>query len=72
MTYSLAQAAIANYLEQSDISIHLLGQYYGVVPEETDKSILSIQYEMAAEQSEKGTLERLAWIFPTIDQTDER
>jgi hypothetical protein len=72
LIYSQVRETVGKLLAQCDISIHILGEHYGVVPEETEKSILSIQNELAAEKSEKGKSERLVWISPLIDQTDER
>lgn len=59
-------------LEQCDISIHLIGEDYGVVPGKTDKSIIFIQEERAAGRSQRGQLQRLVRLSPTFDQSDER
>jgi hypothetical protein len=72
LIYSQLSEVIDNLLEQCDVSIHLVGEHYGVVPEETDKSILFIQDQRAAEKSAGGNLERLVWVSPVIDQEDGR
>lgn len=59
-------------LDQCDISIHLMGEAYGIVPSKTEKSIIFIQNEQAAEKSSQGQLLRLVRLSPTIDQEDER
>ncbi len=59
-------------LDQCDISIHLLGADYGIVPDKTDKSIIYIQQEQAAEKSRQGKLQRLVWVSSQIDQADQR
>jgi len=73
LVYADLVAAIAGMLEQCDVSIHLLGDHYGVVPEETEKSLPMIQLEISGEKSKTGKPERLVWVAPrVVDHTDER
>jgi hypothetical protein len=72
LVYADLSECIAGLLDQCDISIHLLGDHYGVVPEETEKSIPFIQNELAEEKSKTGKLERLVWISPVVDDDDDR
>lgn len=72
LVYPELVETIDQLLEQSDLAIHLLGEDYGIVPDKTEKSIISIQNERAAVKSKQGKLQRLVWISPLINQTDER
>jgi hypothetical protein len=48
------------YLERSELSVHLLGASYGIIPEEADKSVAHIQSELAEER--EGRLRRIVWM----------
>ena len=72
LVYEELIETIDNLLDQCEISIHLLGEDYGFVPDKTGKSVICWQYERAAEISPKGQLQRLVRLSPTINQTDER
>jgi hypothetical protein len=72
LVYPELQEDVDGLLAQSDLSIHLLGEDYGVVPDKTDKSIICVQEEQAAEKSRKGELLRLVWVSPQINQEDKR
>jgi hypothetical protein len=72
LVYPELVQVLDDLLDQCDISIHLLGADYGVVPDKTDKSIIYIQQEHAAEKSRQGKLQRLVWVSPRIDREDQR
>lgn len=72
MVYPKLVESLDNLLDQCDISIHLLGDIFGSIPEETDKSIIFVQNEQAAKRSRQGKLVRLVRLSPTISQTDEK
>ncbi len=72
LVYADLSESIAGLLDKCDISIHLLGDHYGVVPEETEKSIPLIQNELAGEKSKTGKLERLIWISHVVEDDDDR
>jgi len=59
-------------LNQSSLSVHLVGRSYGVVPEGTDHSIVELQTELAIEREEQGDFARLVWMQPGIETDDER
>jgi hypothetical protein len=63
---------IHSFLKKSDLSIHLLGENYGLVPEGTYKSIVEIQNEEAAAASSSSPLQRLIWIPEGFTPKDER
>jgi hypothetical protein len=64
-------------LEESSLSIHLIGSAYGEIPEGTDKSVVDIQNKLAAEKSIqakeiKQEFTRLIWISPNLTQASEK
>lgn len=65
---------VENFLDQSKLSIHVVGGSYGMVPEDSRKSIVALQNELAIEKSKTGKLKRLIWIPSdcAIDIEDER
>ncbi|SKC87018.1 hypothetical protein [Ohtaekwangia koreensis] len=64
-------------LDESSLSIHLIGSAYGEIPEGADKSVVDIQNKLAAEksiQSKENNQEftRLIWISPNLTHASER
>jgi hypothetical protein len=64
--------ALRKYLDQSQLSVHLIGRSYGIVPEGTERSVVELQNELAIEREDKGGFTRLVWIAPGIEVEDER
>ena len=64
-------------LEQSHLSIHLIGSAYGDIPIGSDRSIVDIQNKLAAEKSvrskeSKEDFTRLIWISPVVSNANEK
>ena len=63
-------------IEESSISIHLIGNSYGDIPEGSDKSVVDIQNQLASEKSaglkDKHTFSRLIWISPKLQHASEK
>ena len=59
-------------MQQAQLSIHLVGNSYGIVPEGTEKSIVEIQNEIGASNSAANNLPRLIWIPENVEPTDDR
>lgn len=62
-------------MDESSLSIHLIGSSYGEIPEGTDRSIVDIQNRIAAEKSahtSKEDFSRLIWIAPTLSNASDR
>ncbi|WP_333820395.1 DUF4062 domain-containing protein [Ohtaekwangia sp.] len=64
-------------LDESSLSIHLIGSAYGEIPEGSEKSVVDIQNKLAAEKSiqvkENGQeFTRLIWISPNLTHASER
>ncbi len=66
------KANVSEFMQQSQLAIHLIGNGYGVVPEGTEKSIVEIQNEIGASNSLSGDMPRLIWIPENNDPSDER
>jgi hypothetical protein len=66
------QEAVRAYLQQSDLAIHLIGERYGLVPEDMNQSVVVVQNALASEQSSKSNLERLIWMPRNLLPRDER
>lgn len=56
--------ALRGYLEQSDLSVHLIGEDYGIIPEMGDRSLPDIQYRMAAERHVDPSFSHIVWMPP--------
>ncbi len=63
---------VQSYLDKSDMSIHLVGSSYGLVPEGSEESIVAIQNRLAAGQAAESGLERVVWIPSDIEVADDR
>lgn len=63
---------VNDYLNESSLSIHPVGKVYGVVPEGESESLIAIQNRLAAQQAQKGGLDRVVWIPPDVEIDDDR
>ena len=64
-------------LEESQLSIHLIGSAYGDIPVGSDRSVVDLQNKFAAEKSvrakeQKQEFTRLIWISPNLSNASER
>jgi hypothetical protein len=66
------QENIVSNLKEVNLSIHLLGENYGVVPEGAQKSIVEIQNEVAASYSAVSDVPRFIWIPEGCEPADDR
>jgi len=69
---SEVKEAVRADLAQCQMSIHLIGKTFSLVPEGGMQSLLEIQNELAIERSSKGHFSRLLWIPPGLQVEDER
>jgi serine/threonine protein kinase len=65
-------AVVQSCLERADISIHFVGEYFGLVPEATDLSMVALQNQVAARFCDNSSLKRLIWIPKGLQPRDER
>lgn len=71
------EKAVRRDLEESSLSIHLVGSAYGDIPAGSDRSVVDIQNKLAAEKSviarqNKEDFTRLIWISPILTNASER
>ncbi len=66
------QKQIQTYLERSTLSIHLVGENYGVVPEGETRSLPEIQHELALKRGQEKAFPRLIWLPPYLKVQDKR
>lgn len=63
---------VSEMINECELSIHLIGSNFGLVPEGTDKSKIQLQNEIASNISNQKKLNRLIWMPPSIEIKDER
>lgn len=71
------EALVKKDMLACSMSIHLIGNTYGTVPEGSTRSIVEIQHKIAADRSEAArkdneTFARLIWIAPNLTHLTER
>lgn len=71
------ESTITRDLEESHLSIHLIGSAYGEIPEGTDRSVVDIQNQLSAEKSQRSRekneeFSRLIWISPSLNNASEK
>ena len=67
-----ATGLITDFLRKSHLSIHLIGNRYGIIPEGGDVSLIELQSSLSAKQSDQGGLPRLVWIAPDNQPDSDR
>ncbi|MEK6289631.1 MAG: hypothetical protein AABO57_28275 [Acidobacteriota bacterium] len=67
------QEAVREYLKRSRLSVHLVGEYYGIIPEmEAERSVIRLQQELAIERGDDAEFSRLIWLPPGLQPKDAR
>jgi len=66
------QTAVRDYLQSSQLSVHLIGEYYGVVPEREERSIVRLQQDLAVERGDDAHFSRLIWLPPGLQPKDAK
>ncbi len=63
------RTTVEDYLKRCKLAIHLIGNKYGIVPEDEDCSMVEVQYEL----SQAASLKRLIWMpDPDLKSEDQR
>ena len=75
--YSELERSVKKDLDESSLSIHLIGSAYGEIPEGADLSIVDIQNRLAAEtaaakKTGKDEFSRLIWIAPNLKNASDK
>jgi hypothetical protein len=66
------RSAVKEQLDRSQLSIHLVGDHYSLVPEGAVESCAEIQNDLAIERAARGSFSQLVWIPPDLQIRDER
>jgi TIR domain/Domain of unknown function (DUF4062) len=66
------RAAIRTDMARCQMSIHLVGRHYSLVPEGATESVIEIQNELAIERSEQGGASRVVWIPAGLEVANDR
>ncbi len=66
------EAVIRDCLAKCTIAVHLLGQRYGVTPEDSSESIQALQVRLTADRTLGPNLQRLIWMSGSSEIADER
>ena len=66
------EAVIRDCLAKCTIAVHLLGQRYGVTPEDSSESIQALQVRLTADRAFGPNLQRLIWMPGGSEIADER
>src|SRR4029079_18239003 len=61
---------VQDYLSRSKLSIHLIGEHYGIVPEGESRSVIQLQNDLAA--LGEPELSRIIWMPLGLEAKDER
>ena len=69
---SQLKPVLRDYIKQSRMSIHIIGESYGIVPDGTDHSFVRLQNEAAMEREGDENFSRLIWIPPGLQTQDSR
>jgi hypothetical protein len=66
------EAAVRKYLDQCEITVHLVGSRYGLIPEGTQESMVELQNRWAGAHARSGRIRRLIWIPPSQAPREDR
>lgn len=76
-TLSELERFVTRDLDECNLSIHLIGNAYGEIPEGSERSVVDLQNKIAAEKSIRAKqnnqeFSRLIWISPNLVNSSER
>src|SRR5262245_18639286 len=63
---------VREHIAKSKLSVHMVGENYGVVPDDTTESIVVLQHELAIERASASDFCRLIWMPPNLLIDDDR
>lgn len=66
------KAAVQKLLAKTDVSVHLLGRSYGVIPEQETSSFGELQYQLAFAQRERPGFHHLVWIPEDLQSAEDQ
>lgn len=63
---------VQNCLSKCCLAVHVLGQHYGVTPEDGEESLPALQLRLSAGHAQQNTLPRLLWMPSEADTHNPR
>lgn len=66
------EKVVRECLNKSQLSVHLIGANYGVIPEASERSVAFLQNELAAERCRGSNFSRIIWMPPGLDANETR
>jgi hypothetical protein len=63
---------VRQFMQNTELAIHLIGENYGIVPEGTSLSLVELQNDIGAAYSASRQMPRLIWIPEGSEPVDER
>jgi len=66
------ETVVRDCVAKCTIAVHLLGQRYGVTPEDSSESLPALQLRLTAEPTCRANLQRLIWMPGGSESADER
>lgn len=66
------ETKLLELLPECDLSIHMIGNRYGMIPEEATSSVADLQNQVASKFSEQNGLERVIWMPSGLVAADDR
>ncbi|MBN2524844.1 MAG: toll/interleukin-1 receptor domain-containing protein [Deltaproteobacteria bacterium] len=63
---------VRDALKGADLSVHIIGERYGIIPEDESLSVVEIQNQIASMVCRETPLNRIIWIPEDVAPTDER
>jgi hypothetical protein len=67
-----AEEAVREYLSRVDFAVHPVGSRYGVIPENSETSLVEIQNRLAAQLASTTGLRRLIWLVKGAEPDGEK
>lgn len=65
------EAVVREQLARANLSVHLVGRSYGVVPDGTTRSVTALQHDLAVRQSASAGLPRVLWLAPGLGESED-
>ncbi len=64
--------AVTSDLARARLSIHIIGQNYGMIPEKAERSVVDLQNDLALQRRGEPAFGRIIWLPPDLAPEDER
>ncbi len=69
---SEVEESARSQLARCQVSVHMIGSNYGIIPESATESLSAIEQRIALERAQTGDLATIFWLPPGLTPADER